>query len=230
MVYRSIDARLVVATLEKLRHRIEERFPGAGLTAVCAELGAMASDTLVNVARLAKPILPIRLGVGLVLACGVSAAIYGGQLLSAQSHTTELFSLVSGLESIVNLILVVGTGVFILTSVESRYKRHEAMKALHELRSIIHVIDMHQLTKDPAMLGGARTSSSPDHSLTPFELVRYLDYCSEMLSLAGKLAALYAQDFNDSDVVDAASDIEQLATNLAQKVWQKITIVQTGRE
>jgi hypothetical protein len=49
-----------------------------------------------------------------------------------------------------------------------------------------------------------------------------------MLSLSGKLAALYAQDFNDPDVIEAASDIEQLATNLSQKVWQKITIVQAS--
>jgi hypothetical protein len=29
-------------------------------------------------------------------------------------------------------------------------------------------------------------------------------------------------------VIEAASDIEQLATNLSQKVWQKITIVQVS--
>jgi hypothetical protein len=230
VAYRNIDAREVIKTLEVLSKRIDERFPRAGLAAVCAELSVMASETMAKVALLAKPILPIRVGVAAIIGSGVGVAIYGSHVLSLQNHTTELFSLVSGLESIVNLILVVGTGVFILTNAEARYKRHKAMISLHELRSIIHVIDMHQLTKDPVMLGGARTSSSPDHSLTPFELVRYLDYCSEMLSLAGKLAALYAQDFNDSDVVEAASDIEQLATNLSQKVWQKITIVQSMRD
>jgi hypothetical protein len=227
MPYRSIDASLVVETLEKLNARIKERFPEVGISAVCSELTQMAIDTKARVVLLAKPILPIRIGVALVLATGFGFAVYGGHLLSLENHTKELFSLVSGLESIVNLILVVGTGIFVLTSFEARYKRHQAIKSLHELRSIIHVIDMHQLTKDPAMLGGARTNSSPDHDLSAFELVRYLDYCSEMLSLAGKLAALYAQDFSDRDVIDAASDIEQLATNLSQKVWQKITIVQS---
>ena len=39
----------------------------------------------------------------------------------------------------------------------------EALKALHELRSLIHVIDMHQLTKDPERLLSehSRTDSSP---------------------------------------------------------------------
>jgi len=39
--------------------------------------------------------------------------------------------------------------------------------------------------------------------MTPFELGRYLDYCSEMLSLTGKVAALYAQDLDDPVVVEA---------------------------
>jgi hypothetical protein len=228
MAYRSINPELVIATLEKLARRINDRFPAAGLALVCGELTSIAHDTMARVASLSKPIVSIRLAVALVLAFGLGLAIYGAHLISVEQHSRELLSLVSGLESVVNLILVVGTGVFVLTNFESRFKRHQAMKALHELRSIIHVIDMHQLTKDPVMLGGARTSASPDHSLTPFELVRYLDYCSEMLSLAGKLAALYAQDFSDSDVIEAASDIEQLATNLSQKVWQKITIVQSS--
>ena len=33
--------------------------------------------------------------------------------------------------------------------------------------------------------------------MSEFELMRYLDYCSEMLSLTGKLAALYMQNMRD---------------------------------
>ena len=42
------------------------------------------------------------------------------------------------------------------------------------------------------------------------ELMRYLDYCSEMLSLTNKLAALYAQNLPDSVVIDTVNDIEEL--------------------
>lgn len=41
------------------------------------------------------------------------------------------------------------------------------------------------------------TASSPKQTLSGPELIRYLDYCSEMLSLIGKLAALYVQKFDD---------------------------------
>jgi hypothetical protein len=43
---------------------------------------------------------------------------------------------------------------------------------------------MHQLTKDPGGIVGARadaTPSSPKRTLSPLLLARYLDYCSEML-------------------------------------------------
>jgi hypothetical protein len=82
------------------------------------------------------------------------------------------------------------------------------------------------------MLAAVHTSSSPDRGLTPFELVRYLDYCSEMLSLTAKLAALYAEKLSDPVVVDTVGDLERLTSDLSGKIWQKITIVQSleGRD
>ena len=69
------------------------------------------------------------------------------------------------------------------------------------------------------------TSNSPTASMTPFELSRYLDYCSEMLSLIGKLSALYVQGFDDPVAVQAVSDLEQLTTSLSRKIWQKIVLL-----
>ena len=47
-----------------------------------------------------------------------------------------------------------------------------------------------------------------------------------MLSLIGKLAALYAQSLPDPATIAAVNDIEQLTANLSQKIWQKISIVE----
>jgi hypothetical protein len=76
--------------------------------------------------------------------------------------------------------------------------------------------------------GAVATASSPRRTMSRFELTRYLDYCSEMLSLTNKLASLYAQNMPDAVVNDAVNDIEQLTTNLSSKIWQKITILNTG--
>ena len=72
-------------------------------------------------------------------------------------------------------------------------------------------------------------ASSPKESLTPAELTRYLDYCSEMLSLIGKLAALYVQRFDDPVALAAVNDVEQLTNGLSRKIWQKISIINTAQ-
>lgn len=46
-----------------------------------------------------------------------------------------------------------------------------------------------------------------------------------MLSLIGKIAALYAQHLNDSVVLEAVDEIEDLSNSLSHKIWQKITII-----
>jgi glutamine cyclotransferase len=49
-----------------------------------------------------------------------------------------------------------------------------------------------------------------------------------MLSLTGKVAALYAQDFDDSVAIEAVNDLEMFATNLSRKIWQKTAILQVA--
>lgn len=46
-----------------------------------------------------------------------------------------------------------------------------------------------------------------------------------MLSLIGKIAALYIQRFDDSIAVAAVSEIEQLTTGLSRKIWRKIILL-----
>jgi hypothetical protein len=106
-------------------------------------------------------------------------------------------------------------------------KRRRVLRALHELRSLAHIIDMHQLTKDPERLNTAwiETDVSPKREMDGFELARYLNYCAEMLALCSKIAALYVQGFNDGPSVAAVNEIEDLTTSLSEKVWQKIGIV-----
>ena len=50
------------------------------------------------------------------------------------------------------------------------------------------------------------------------ELTRYLDYCSEMLALLSKLAALHTQHFNDPVTLEAVNDVENLTQGLARTI------------
>jgi hypothetical protein len=88
---------------------------------------------------------------------------------------------------------------------------------------------MHQLTKDPDSIAehAVSTAHSPQRALGSYDLARYLDYCTEMLSLISKTAFLYVQDYHDPVAVDAVNDLEDLVNGLSGKMWQKIMILST---
>ncbi len=227
-MYRSLDAEQIISTTDRLGKRIAERFPGAGLSKVAVELLAEAKQARVTAEWLTKRHRTVR---------GISATII--LLLFALAVSTlfllnrrvELFSSVSdflqGLDAAINEIVLIGAATYFLLSWETRRKRSRALRAIHVLRSMAHIIDMHQLTKDPERLLPTthNTPSSPVRRLTAFELTRYLDYCSEMLSVISKIAALYVQEFDDPVTLAAVNEVEGLTGSLSQKMWQKIVIL-----
>ncbi len=226
-MYRSLDSARIVDTLEKLERRVAERFPGAGLVAVCAELTNVARENDQRAKRLGRPNYVLRVLSALITLVGVFLIVVVAANLEVKRDTESIFSTLQGVDAGLNIFLVGGATVIFLATLETRWKRQQALSDLDELRSIIHVVDMHQLTKDPASLLSHPTASSPARHLTPLDLVRYLDYCSEMLSLAAKVAAVYAQSTKDPQVVAASSDLQQLTANLSAKIWQKIRIAQS---
>jgi hypothetical protein len=225
--YRRLDADEVIETARRLARRVDERFPGSGLGRVAAELVVMAGESAERARWIARPNLWLRAGVGLL----VVAAIAGGvglvrSLDLRMAFADNLSDALQGLEAGVNELVLLGVAVFFLFTLEGRLKRARALAALHELRSIAHIIDMHQLTKDPERLHSASdTASSPRRNLAPAELSRYLDYCSELLSIVSKVAAIYAEHFRDPVALSAVDELESLVSGLSRKIWQKIMIV-----
>ncbi|HEU4597614.1 MAG TPA: hypothetical protein VFS10_20975 [Pyrinomonadaceae bacterium] len=227
-MYRSLDPEKIVATVEQLHRRIAERFPESGLSGVCGELLKVARESQERAAWIGKPQRVLRAAVGVVIVLVVVGLVFILSHLRLPTGGFDVVGFIQASEAGVNLLVVLGASLLFLVTVETRIKRSRAIKAMHELRALAHVIDMHQLTKDPERVTGgvvAETPSSPKRSLTPFELERYLDYCTEMLSVAGKIAALYVQKFDDPVVLDAAEDVEALTTGLSRKIWQKIMIL-----
>jgi hypothetical protein len=226
-MYRSLNSEKIVETVGTLSNRIDERFPGTGLGRVCQELLTVARESQKRSAWIAKPqrslrvitwLLVMLIVTGLVGVLANSALPRGG---------FDLVGLVQISEAGLNVTILLGAAVLFLITAEARIKRGRALKAIHELRALAHVIDMHQLTKDPERLvaRAMETPSSPKQNLSASELIRYLDYCSEMLSLIGKLAALYVQKFDDPVALAAVNDVEELTTGLSRKIWQKIMIL-----
>jgi hypothetical protein len=228
-MHQGLRAAKVVETLEQLHARIGERFPDAGLTRVAEELVNVAKETSSRARRVAEPFILLRAVVGAVIAATVAAGVWVVMHSPLQNLTLspDVAGLAQGLNAVVNLLVIAAGSTWFLMSLEQRLKRRRALKDLHELRSFAHVVDMHQLTKDPTVVlsKAPRTSSSPVREMTQFQLTRYLEYCAEMLALIGKLAALYSEYTRDAEIVGAVNDVENLSTDLGRKIWQKITIL-----
>jgi len=229
--YQILDAAHIIDTLKQLERRVSDRFPGSGLIAVCHDLVGVAATAQQRSQAIASANIPLRISIYVLIVAGLAGLLLVAFSVKLQVGNAEIFSVFQGVEAAANIVVLAGAALFFLVSLETRIKRSRSLRDLHVFRSIAHVIDMHQLTKDPSSIfsGGAPTAASPKRTMTRFELTRYLDYCSEMLSLTNKLAALYAQHLPDAVVIDAVNDIEQLTTNLSSKIWQKITILNTAR-
>jgi len=226
-MFRSLDSEKILSTIEALHRRIEERFPNSNLGRICSDLREAAGESKARSEWIAQPNVFLRIGVAVVIAIACGAIIYSLTIVDVSMKSLHWGEVAMLIEAVFNNLVFGSAAVFFLITVEARIKRSRALKALHELRSIAHVIDLHQLTKDPNMNRPDLivTPSSPVRDMTEFELMRYLDYCTEMLSLTGKAAALYAQSLRDTVVLNSVNDIEELTSGLSRKIWQKLVIL-----
>ncbi|MEM9643487.1 MAG: hypothetical protein AAF989_00725 [Planctomycetota bacterium] len=226
---------LVIETVATLQQRIEDRFPGSGLSRLCLRLKDVSELASNKSDQINRSIVSIRwLGYSLAvmfIALVVVLAVETFLLFGVDTENVGLIDLIQTFDAGVSAMIFIAAAIYFLLNLEARIKRGRALKAIHELRSMAHVVDMHQLTKDPerASPSWQATKNSPRSSMTPLQLNRYLDYCTEMLSLIGKIAALYITRFDDPVAVAAASEVEQLSTGLSRKIWQKITTNYTLR-
>jgi hypothetical protein len=224
--YTTLNASRIADTIELLEQRVRERFPNASLVGVAHELAQVARTAMTEASDFELPIRPIRAISGALIVGLLALVIVVLANVSWSSPIDDTSEFVQTLESAVNDVIFVGLAVFFLAGWEARVKRARALTAIHKLRSLAHVVDMHQLTKDPeALLNPHPTLSSPERTMTRFELVRYLDYCSELLSLTSKVAALYVQHLPDPQVQASVNEVVTLTTGLSSKVWQKIMIL-----
>lgn len=232
--FTQLKSELILKTIGRLEQRISERFPDSGLSRVCAEFRILAYESEALARKLEPPIWPVRIVALISAVLLVGLVVWAlAQLVSNFSFDAEgVHELLQSTESAINELIFLGLALFFLIGLETRIKRRAALEALHRLRSIAHVVDMHQLTKDPAYLLGAftETQASPERTLTRHQLTRYLDYCSEMLALDSKVAALFAQNMDDPVVLESVNDLESLTQGMAAKIWQKIMILDLSDE
>lgn len=228
MPYRQLDEANIFSTLERLKLRITERFPGSGLSKVADELIAVGHEVSDTVTYLRQPNYLVRIPVGIAIVMMLVLVIALAATVRWPTQMNEIGDMNQLANTTINNIVFLGIAIFFLLTIETKLKRKRALKMIHELRSLAHVVDMHQLTKDPERLSSPApdTASSPERTMSPAQLGRYLDYCSELLSVDSKLAALLVQHFTDEVILGAVNEIETLVTGLSGKIWQKIRLIE----
>ncbi len=229
-IYRTLKPEKIIETQRLLRERIARRFPGSGLSGVAAELQTVAEEAAVRAEKIRKPNISLRISVALLLLSALASVFMMARSLQVRADLWEVMNLVQFIEAGLGAIVFLSVAVLFLMTLELRLKRSRALAAIHELRAIAHVVDMHQVAKHPDGLihrGGPAVSPSPLRTTkTLFELNRYLNYCTELLAIISKVAAIYIQGFPDANSVAAVDQIETLCSGLSQKISQKIIVLE----
>jgi hypothetical protein len=220
----------VGTTVAHLERRIFARFGERGLTKAARDLGQLVvlvqSQAEQSHDRLRRRTLVARAASIAIVGATLVALVFSlrSAVIEGLARTTDWVPLV---ESVINDLVFAAIAVVFLWAFPERLERRSLLRLLHRLRSLAHVIDMHQLSKDPEQVSPSYvpTAESVTHGLNADQLHHYLNYCSEMLSLTAKTAALCAEHSTDSVVLETVSYIETLTTELSNKIWQKISLL-----
>ncbi|MFT3862426.1 hypothetical protein [Micropruina sp.] len=225
-----LDAGSVRATVVRLDARIKTRFPARNLTRLPGQLIEVIDHLRArqDVWRDRRRWLELacRLGIALVI-IGLFVALALIAFQSSADGEAHGWGWLGVFESLVNDAVYAGIAVYFLWALPDRLQRHGDLATLQRLRSLAHVVDMHQLTKDPERLRSdfSSTTATVPLGLTAIELANYLDYCSELLSMVGKTAALFGEHTDDRTTLATIAGIEELTTNLSNKIWMKISLL-----
>lgn len=212
-------------TCKELGVRIKERFPNARLNDTCAALISISDEITKTNTWIRRPNYLIRTGSWICVALVLVMIIPAYCRLQVTTANVNIADFLQMLDSSFNVIVLAGATVIFLQAFENKLKRKRVITAINRLKCITHIVDAHQLKKDPRSTTEFRTASSPVRSLSDYELCRYLDYCSEILSLINMIAFLYVQNFEDPVAQESVNDLGELTNGLSQRIWQKIIIV-----
>lgn len=224
--YSGLDSVHILNTLQGVEDRITRHFPESGLGKVSAELHQVGIAIVRLADKLGRPIWALRVltFIGILAMIAVAVWVFYMALTLAPAGQDGLMETLQGIESVTNEVIFLTIGIIFLSTLENRLKRRAALDSLHRLRSVAHVIDMHQLTKDPNNVLEPGEVGDPRFN-TPRHLIRYLDFCTDLLSINSKLAALHVQYFQDNQVLNSVNEVETLSHELSRTIWQKIMIL-----
>jgi hypothetical protein len=205
---RHLDPNKLINTSAALTAWIDKDFNHAHLARVAANVHRLTQEAVVTAERIRRPIWPLRIGIwGLILAF-VAGAVH-------QLVTHRLDEILRFLDETKGAALYIGVFLLAFITLEVRFKRRRALRAIGELRAVAHIVDMHQLAKDQTI------EEFREHT-TPEKMESYLHACIALLALLSKIGQLYVEHFPDTVATQSVNDFEMITTGLSNKIWMKI--------
>jgi len=210
-----------------LKDRIEHHFPGSSLLEQCSKTLTIADKAKERVAWIEKPHPGIRLALLVVILLLIGAILFIATIIKYDESQLELAKFLQALQAGIQDAIYVSLAIFFIVQFEIIIIRKRAIKSIHELRVLAHIIDLLHLTKDQNIIfkDSQQVEEARFKKMTSSELKHYLAYCAELLSYTSKIAVLYAQTVNDPVVAASVNEIENLTTNLSSKIWQKMQVI-----
>jgi hypothetical protein len=217
--YRQLRVDKLIETADRLASRITGRFPAASLGKLAFAVADVTREAVARADKIQRPDWLVRGGL-LALAAALLGLAVAGVVLGPPEPGILVVRLLEILRMLQGALVFLSAVVVFLWTLETRLKRGRAVRAIHELRALAHIIDMHQLSKDPE----AEPGDDPTYNNRDARRA-YLQYCSELLALVSKIGQLYVQDFPDGTTLATVNQFENLANGLSQKIWQKLIIL-----
>ncbi len=227
MRYDEIRSSEIISTIEQITLTIKRQFPDSGLSKISAAMEESAKKMDQNIALTLRPRIWLRaisviLTILLIICAGILLILFVQMIHNELTQRFAIEEFMQGIEAFISALVLIGGGLYFVVTSENKIRRKEALVQLNTLRAYAHVIDLHQLKKDPTISGRTKLDKK--------KVAEYLDYCSDLMSILGKMAAYYDMHIDDSIVRESAADVENLTTGLSRKIWQKIMTGQIIRK
>jgi len=223
-------SRLIEAA-ERLDQAVRERLPNTHLAKLSGEILTIARETARRVKEAQRPIFRIRILSALALGTAVVGIVFIARHVQYRAEVENVSEVLEGIDAGFNILILLGGMLLYLTTLESRIKKRRVMENLHELKELLHLVDMNQLAHPPQLF--ANTSTDPTQAVgrDSFYLIAHI----RMFSLIGNLAAAYSQNVKDDSVLRMAGHIETMASGYTEKLWEMSNLLlqlasQAGRQ
>jgi hypothetical protein len=225
-----LQADKLIETAKKIRERIGERFPNSSLWRMAGAVVDATKDALAKAEAIRRPNWWLRAALIPLLIMAVSSTIIAYAQHASDDRAPALLTVFHFLDASKGGLAILTGALIFLVSLETRIKRQRVIGAIHQLRGLAHVIDMHGVTKSAGRLGHAtQPIDVSGRRVNADDLDQYLQFCTELLAVVSKVGQLYVQDFSDAAALSAVDQFESLATGLSSKIWQKLRTLDSAR-